>query len=138
MSRFLVAVLAVVLALGCTISTAEVSKAPATTGVLALTVNVRNAEVFVDGALFGQTKRAGKEQNFNLTGGKHELVIKKFGFEDYKATIGVETGGINTLTVELKRVPPAPVALPKEATSEKAPAAKEVEKAPAAKDAKAK
>jgi hypothetical protein len=128
MSRFLVALLAVVLSFGCTISNVETNKTPATTGVLALTVNVRAAEVFVDGALFGQTRKAGEARNFNLTGGKHELVIKKFGFEDYKATIGLEAGGINTLTVELTRVPPTPVALPKEAPSEKA----------AAKDAKAK
>jgi hypothetical protein len=109
--RLILMLVCVALAFGCGLlrDVSPEPKASGTNGVLALTVNVKGAEVFVDEALFGQIKKAEKEQDFIVTGGKHELVVKKFGFEDYKATIGVEAGGVNTLTVELARTPVADV-----------------------------
>ncbi len=125
-----VALLVVAAFAGCTVIATEsggttAALASADNGVLALTVNVKGAEVFIDGALFGQIQKAAKAQDFVVKGGEHTLTLKKFGFEDATLKIGVEAGGKNTLEVNLERTPAAPLDVTGETLAEKAEAAKQ-------------
>ena len=101
---------------GCSVIEGDVAKpskqAAENTGYLELTVNVRNAEVYIDGSLYGMVKRADKPQAIVIPAGTHELMLKKFSYEDVTAKIGVEAGAVNTLVLEMKRLPTEEVALP--------------------------
>ncbi len=85
---------------------------PADKGTLELTVNVRNVQVFVDGSLYGMVKRADRPQLIVIPAGTHEMTMKKFGYEDFTVKIGVEAGAINTLVVDMKRLPTEAVEVP--------------------------
>jgi len=132
-SKILVALVVLAAVAGCAMFNKHVSSDPQPTmATLALTVNVKGAEVYIDDSLFGQITSAKSSQDFVVSGGKHTLVVKKFGFEDFAAKIGVEAGGVNVLAVTLKRTPPVRVNIAEEKPAEKEkPAAKEA--APAAK-----
>jgi len=95
-----------------------------TTATLSLTVNVKGAEVVIDDAVLGRANAAGKAQKFVVKAGTHSLVVKRFGYEDYKAQLGFEVGKVNTHKVELKRTPTIDVS--KELQSEKAAAREEL------------
>lgn len=111
----LTALLAVSLLFGCTFSVTDPAKtrssqlAARNAGVLALTVDVKGAQVLIDGDLYGEIKKAGREQEFILPAGTHELAIRRFGFEDYAARIALAPGGINALSVKMERSPTVPV-----------------------------
>jgi len=115
-------------AVGCALTGSSTATAKADMAVLALTVNVRGAEVYIDDALFGQIAKAGRPQDFVVSGGKHNLLLKKDGFEDQKFTIGVELGGVNTLDVVMKRTPAVIVNVGQAPVSERAAEAKEAKK----------
>jgi hypothetical protein len=76
-------------------------------GTLSLTVNVVGAEVYIDGVLYGQTEKAFEARDFVVEAGKHDLVIKKAGFEVYQQAICISAGGTNKAAVELKAAAPA-------------------------------
>lgn len=71
-------------------------------GTLKLTTNVIGAEVYIDGVLYGQTEKAFAAQDFVVEAGKHDLVVKKAGFETYQQEICINAAGTNKVTVELK------------------------------------
>ena len=118
--RILVTLVVVLSVVGCAALKGEkpAGKTAATAATLALTVNVKGAEVYIDDMLFGQIQKAGAAQNFVVAAGKHSLAVKKFGYEDKKLTIGVEAGGTNTLSVELARTPVVPVSVKEEKPAE--------------------
>jgi hypothetical protein len=123
--RTLAVVLVLAAAAGCALTGSTTTAAKADMAVLALTVNVKGAEVYIDDALFGQIASAGRPQEFVVPGGKHALVVKKDGFAEQKFSIGVEIGGVNTLEVVLKRTPAEIVTLREEAPSDRAAEAKQ-------------
>ncbi len=108
-SKIAVAALVVVLSVGCVLPGRSSAQAPGklakNTGILELTVNVKGAEIYLDDALYGMIKRAGRVQDVVIPAGKHMLSLRKFGYKDFSASIGVEAGAVNTLVVDLKRLP---------------------------------
>jgi hypothetical protein len=122
-SKILVALVVLAAVAGCAMFKHQPAAPQPTMATLALTVNAKGAEVYIDDSLFGQIARGGSVQDFVVSGGKHTLVVKKFGYEDFTAKIGVEAGGVNTLAVTLKRTPAVKVNVAEEKPEK--PAAKE-------------
>ncbi|MCD6404856.1 MAG: PEGA domain-containing protein [Planctomycetes bacterium] len=124
-SKIAVAVLVLVAAAGCVLPGTSSAQAPAklaeNTGILELSVNVKGAEIYVDDALYGMIKRADRVQDVIIPAGKHLLGLKKFGYKSFSASIGVEAGAVNTLAVDLKRLPTeviSPEDMPKDKAKE--------------------
>jgi len=85
---------------------------PEECGIVRITTNVTGAQIFVDDALYGTIQRAGRPQDIVVEAGTHNLALKKFGYQDFQATIGLKQGAINTIDVTMKRTPPETVELP--------------------------
>ncbi len=93
-------------------ATGTMGDVPEDSGWLELTVNVRGAGVFVDDALRGMIRYAGRPQLIVIPAGTHELRVEKFGWQTYTARIAVEPGAINTLIIDMERLPTEVVELP--------------------------
>ena len=93
-------------------SRATMGEVPEDSGWLELTVNVKNAKVHVDGALRGMIKTADRPQLFVIPAGTHDLMLEKFGYEPVTAKIAVEPGAVNTLVLDMQRLPTEVVELP--------------------------
>jgi hypothetical protein len=83
-------------------------------GYLELTVNARNAQVWTGDTLRGMIKKANKPQRIAVPAGTHQLLVKKLGYKDFSAKVAVEAGAVNTLEIQLERIPPQVVTLPEE------------------------
>jgi hypothetical protein len=115
--RIALALLVAAAAAGCGMfsrSRATMGDVPADSGWLELTVNVKNAKVMIDGALRGMIKKADSPQLFVIPAGTHDLQLEKFGYETYAAKIAVEPGAVNTLVIDMSRLPTEVVELPEE------------------------
>lgn len=120
--KVLMAVVVLAACMGCALFEGGVTGGPepsSNAGYLELTVNVRNAEVYTGGELRGMIKKADRPQSILIPAGAHELTVKKFGYHPYKARIAIEAGAVNTLVIELKRLPTEVVELPPDKPSEK-------------------
>jgi hypothetical protein len=76
-------------------------------GTLSVRANVEGAEVYVDGALYGEIEKAYTQQDFVVAGGTHDLLVKKAGFASFHTTITVCSGGTAHMAVHLEPVEPA-------------------------------
>ena len=106
---------------GCAIFGGDVNGGPAPSadaGYLELTVNVAWAEVYTGDQLRGMIKKANKPQSILIPAGTHDLTVTKFGYGPYKAKIAIEAGAVNTLAIELTRLPTKVVQLPTDEPSE--------------------
>jgi len=115
--RIALAMLIAVTAAGCGVfqrSRATMGDVPEGSGWLELTVNVKNAKVIVDGALRGMIRKADSPQLFVIPAGAHDLVLEKFGYKRYAEKIAVEAGAVNTLVIDMERLPTEVVELPEE------------------------
>ena len=114
MTLVLTAVVAV--SAGCQLfqRTAIIGQLPENAGILALTVNVKGAEIYIDGALYGTVQRAGVQQDIVVEAGEHKLTLKKFGYKEFTTTVGLVAGSVNTIDVTLERLPTEAVEVPTE------------------------
>lgn len=115
--RIALAMLVASVAAGCGAfqsSRATMGEVSENSGWLELTVNVKNAKVHVDGALRGMIRSADRPQLFVIPAGTHDLMLGKFGYEPYTAKIAVEAGAVNTLVIDMMRLPTEVVELPEE------------------------
>ncbi len=93
-------------------------QADANAGYLELTVNVAWAEVYTGDQLRGMIKKANKPQAILIPAGTHDLTVTKFGYKPDKKKIAIEAGAVNTLSIQLERLPTKVVELPSAAPSE--------------------
>lgn len=70
----------------------EASPAVAASGVAAVTVdaNAPNCDIEVDGSFMGNTP-----STLNLTAGKHDIVVKKTGYDDWTRSMTVGSGSVH-------------------------------------------
>jgi len=90
---------------GCAVFGKSVGKVPDNAGILAVKCNVAGADVYIDKALVGTIQKADSRQDIVVASGEHDLLVKKFGYEDYKETISLVPGARNTIDVNLERTP---------------------------------
>lgn len=90
---------------GLRIGQPQVGKVPEDAGILAIRSNVAGADVTIDGKLVGTIMKADKVQDIVIPAGEHELIVRKFGREDWKRDIYLTPGAKNTVDVYLERVP---------------------------------
>jgi len=67
-----------------------VQMATAATSGLTIDASVANCDIEVDGSFVGSTP-----STLNLAPGKHDLVVKKSGYQDWKRTINVTGGAVH-------------------------------------------
>ncbi len=114
-AKLAVALLVVSASVGCVIGNkfqAPVGTVPENAGVLAITCNVKGADVYIDGAVVGTITDADKRQEIVIPSGEHALVLKKFGYKDSGLKISLVAGAINTIDVLMERLPTEIVDLP--------------------------
>jgi hypothetical protein len=63
-------------------------------------------------------KAADRPQAIIIPAGTHDLALKKFGYVDETRKIALEAGAVNTLVIEMKRLPTEAVELPEPAAAE--------------------
>ena len=80
---------------------AILAKLSAVLGSIEVAANVHGAEVYVDGDLVGETPLA---KPVRKESGKHEVLVKKEGYEDYHAAIDLQGGGMLSLNAVLEKV----------------------------------
>jgi PEGA domain len=67
----------------------ETASAPSTVSALTVEANVPNCDIEVDGSFVGSTP-----STLNLAPGKHEIVVKKTGYQDWSRSMMVGTGTV--------------------------------------------
>jgi hypothetical protein len=75
-----------------------VASAPAATSGLTIVANVPNCDIEVDGNFMGSTT-----STLNLAAGKHEIVVKKTGYQDWSRSMTVGSGAVR-LSAEMVAV----------------------------------
>jgi hypothetical protein len=76
----------------------DVASAPATASGLTVEANVPNCDIEVDGSFMGSTP-----STLNLAPGKHEIVVKKTGYQDWSRSFMVGSGVVR-LSAEMVTV----------------------------------
>lgn len=75
-----------------------------TTGEIRLKANVKEAKVYVDGALYGTVEEFdGLGSHLELDGGRHVLELRADGYDTYSKEIIVEVGKTMTHRASLKK-----------------------------------
>ena len=80
-------------------------------GSIQIMANVHGAEVHVDGDFVGKTPLT---QPVRKDKGKHEIVVKKMGYEDYSRTVNLTGGGTALVKAVLEKIVVAPLVEKKE------------------------